>query len=400
MPYNNPFPGAAWTRVSYFAQHFKKEGHDITIIGGFLSYRLYRPSSRTWKNIRIYNICPVFGLDRFFTFIIDIIMSFLFLLPYCIKAQPDVVILSSPYTGPCIGLWAATKLMGIKTVVDLRDLSIEYNLLTFRSPIDGFSLNTYRKLFTGVLRKSDVVVTVTEGLINYLKTRRVDGVYLISNGADTNVFKPYDKNMIRQKYDLNQDDFILVFVGGAVTYYSVTDILDAMSKLESEIKQKIKLLLVGDFGTYAGKLWLSRLEEKIERYKLQQSVIHLGSVEDKVELAKIISCGDVGVGTLLMTGHNRLMIDTALPTKFFEYSACELPIISTAHSRSLITKMINKYQIGIVNKIHDQYGILESIRSMYYDKDLREKMGKNGRRMVVENFDREQQAKKLLEVCL
>ena len=77
----NPFPGAGWTRVGHFAQSARKRGHDVKVVGSFFSYRFNRPSVVDWKGIRIYNICPVFGLDSMFTYIVDFITSFFIIIP-------------------------------------------------------------------------------------------------------------------------------------------------------------------------------------------------------------------------------------------------------------------------------------------------------------------------------
>jgi len=42
----------------------------------------------------------------------------------------------------------------------------------------------------------------------------VANVRLVPNGADVTVFKRYDKNIIRRKLGLGDNDFIIVYSGG------------------------------------------------------------------------------------------------------------------------------------------------------------------------------------------
>jgi hypothetical protein len=35
LGFANPFPGAGWTRIGFFAKYFKDKGHDVAVIGVF-----------------------------------------------------------------------------------------------------------------------------------------------------------------------------------------------------------------------------------------------------------------------------------------------------------------------------------------------------------------------------
>jgi hypothetical protein len=62
----NPFPGAGWTRVGFFAEHLKDRGCDVAVIGIFSPKSLRMAGFKRWKEIPIYNVIPTFWLKMFY----------------------------------------------------------------------------------------------------------------------------------------------------------------------------------------------------------------------------------------------------------------------------------------------------------------------------------------------
>ena len=411
----NPFPGAGWTRVGHFAQTTKERGHDVKVVGSFLSYRLDKPSVVNWKGIPIYNICPVFGLDNMLTYIVDFVVSMFMVIPILFW-RPDVIVISTPPCSPSLGTWLSAKLVDAKIVIDYRDFFITYKISTTKSKFDIKALKVYRRFMSILYQKSDLVVTVTDGTQKILKKLGVFST-VISNGADTEIFKPrtkydreyvgvdingvyhhhavvLDKNTEKTYLDgtliwestgtlsIHKSDFVIVFVCGTISYYDMTPVLRAISLLED---LNIKIVVVGDFSSIPRKPWISNVNRTARELGIEDSLVFTGSVIDPSELAEIISTADVGIVPIEA---GSLCAKTAYAVKLFEYCACGIPSIVTVNKNSLMGRLVNDHHIGIAVPYGDVIGLSNAIRKLYEDDGLRIVLGQNGRRMVEQNFDR------------
>jgi len=377
----NPFPGAGWTRVGHFAQIAKKRGHNVKIIGSFLSYRLDKPCIVDWKGIRIYNICPVFGLDSMLTFIVDFVVSMVMFIPVLLW-RPDVTVISTPPCSPSLGIWLATKITGGKIVIDYRDAFISYKISTTDSLLDTKALEIYRRFMSILYQKSDLVVTVTTGTQNILKNLGVNST-VIPNGADTEIFRPISKkNRV----------FTIVFVCGAIDYYNMTSTLQAVSLLDD---LDIKIMIVGDFSSIPRIPWINNVKRTAKKLGLEDSLIFTGPITDHNELAVNISMASVGI-IPVEAGH--ICAKTSYPVKLFEYCACGIPAIVIGDDSSLMGKLVNEHRIGIVVPYGDVIELTKTIRKLYEDNEYRIMLGRNARQMVKQKFNRISSSNRLISL--
>jgi glycosyltransferase involved in cell wall biosynthesis len=144
---------------------------------------------------------------------------------------------------------------------------------------------------------------------------------LITNGVDTSIFKPYppiSTSAIRETLGFTPDDFIIGFAGSMESWYDVDHLIDIPQFFPN---QNIKLLFVG------GSLFTHRdldLKEKVKRLHLEDKVIFTGIIPYE-KLPDYINCMDACTIPLLPSRWKGI----ALPNKFFEYSACGKPILTT-----------------------------------------------------------------------
>ncbi|MFZ0896274.1 MAG: glycosyltransferase [Candidatus Nitrosopolaris sp.] len=107
------------------------------------------------------------------------------------------------------------------------------------------------------------MVTVTEARVNSLSLRGVKNVKLATNGADCDIFKPYDKDAARSKIGFDSKDFILVYSGGIGFYYRLDIVVKALKKVSGKARN-LRLLMVGYGSKIETVLDLSR-EEGLEK---------------------------------------------------------------------------------------------------------------------------------------
>jgi len=110
-------------------------------------------------------------------------------------------------------------------VFDVRDEWEDYAINKASSKTFREAYRLLKALMTSLYNKSDLVVAVTQPIARSLKLRGVRGVKIVPNGADINVFRPYEKSVVRRRLGLRDDEFVIVYEGGVGGYYRLDESL-------------------------------------------------------------------------------------------------------------------------------------------------------------------------------
>jgi glycosyltransferase involved in cell wall biosynthesis len=385
----NPSPGAGWTRIGFFAKHFKDRECDVAVVGIFSPKSLNAIGFRSWKGISIYNVIPVIPAfwNQCVPALIFNILSSIMLAPIIFLAlRPKVVIISLPAES-AVGAYFASKLTRAKVVFDVRDEWEDYvickaSLKTFKR-----AYRLLRALMTSLYNKGDLVVAVTRPIARSLRLRGIRKVEIVPNGADINVFRPYEKDAARRKLGLKDDEFVIVYEGTVGGYYRLDVVVRALARLDNVIRNKIRLVMVGRGG-------IPDVLRLAENLRLKSNIVYLGVRNNKVELAQIISAGDVG---LVPYDDNPLWKDH-VPAKFYEYCACGIPVIATVYDDSLLAEIIKEHKLGLTIPPMDEKKLTEVVHQIYEDVEFRKSAGKRARSLIEEEFDRNKIAKSFFDM--
>ena len=302
-------------------------------------------------------------------------------------SRPKVVIISLPSGEPAVGVYLASRLTRAKIVFDVRDEWEDYVISKASSKAFREAYKLLKALMTSLYNKGDLVVAVTRPIARSLRLRGVRKVEILPNGADVNVFRPYGKDAVRRRLGLKNDEFIIVYEGGVGGYYRLDVVVRAIAKLDESTRSKIRLLVVGP-GDVPNLLRLA------ENLGLKDNVIYLGVKNDKVELAQIISAGDVGI----VPYDDNLLWKDHVPAKFYEYCACEIPIIATVYEDSLLAELVRCYAVGLTSPPMNEEKLAETIYKIYKNECLREAAGKRAVVLIEEKFDRNKIAEEFLNL--
>jgi len=167
------------------------------------------------------------------------------------------------------------------------------------------------------LSKSSKLITVSPSLVEKLK-RHGFSADLITNGVDTDIFKPTDGKPARKELGITENDFVIGFAGSVERWYAIDDMIRALPALIRH-HPSTKMLIVGGslFTDYHTEL--KRLASDLG---LANHVIFTGT-KPYHELPHYIAAMDACTIPLSPPQWG----DIALPNKFFEYSACGKPIV-------------------------------------------------------------------------
>lgn len=208
--------------------------------------------------------------------------------------------------------------------------------------------------------------------LNSSKKQKVIGAGTCG-GIDTkNVFNPElisenDKAALKSSLGISEDEFIVGFCGRICKEKGIRELIDGFKEFHSQHPHS-KLLLVGPYD--ARDILPEEYKKEIES---NPAIINTGRIE-KAKLPLYYSLMELFVFPSYREGFGMCVL---------EASAMKVPIlVSRAHG---CIDSIREHVTGEYIDISSE-GVLDGLEKMS-DDSLRRKMGENGRKFVVENFD-------------
>ncbi len=188
--------------------------------------------------------------------------------------------------------------------------------------------------------------------VNKETTKNLDNVNVISHSVDTNIFKPAKKGK-----EIN-----ILYVGRLEEEKGVLDILH----LSSEFKE-VNFNIVGD----------GKLRKEVEKSKVN----YLGNVWDRKKLAEIFNKNDI----YILNSYNTDKWEEVFGLSALEAMSSGLAVIATdcVGPKEIIGDNVD----GLLIQQRNLNELREKLRLLIEDKKLRNKLGKNARKKVIENYD-------------
>lgn len=214
----------------------------------------------------------------------------------------------------------AAKKFDVPVVFDLKDWFPDSAAAYYKNPAVRWLLREGVLAITRYnLDHSDVVTTVSPGLVTKLRECGYEAE-LITNGVDTDLFRPVDGGAMRSALNIAPDAFVLGFAGAVERWYALDEVIRALPEIRKR-HENAELLIVGG-SLFTG--YLDELRALAARLGVAGQVHFTGAVDYR-DLPGYIAPMDL----CLIPLSPPQWIDIALPNKYFEYSACGKPILST-----------------------------------------------------------------------
>ena len=206
-------------------------------------------------------------------------------------------------------------------------------------------------------------------------------VIVIPQGVDTNIMKklPKDKEL-QKKFNINNDDKIVLYLGSILSHSGMDVILDDMIKILNEIP-KFKLLVVGDGPD------LEQLKQQSKKLGISEKIIFTGFVPYK-EVPKFCSLADLFINPFRIND----MTDRLSPAKIFDFLACGKPVLATPLHGMLYDFPKESNTIIYENLESFTEKIIELLKS-----DSLDEIGRRGREFVGKNFTWDIVTRKMLK---
>lgn len=374
------------SRVNDTAKHLTSEGWNVTVLApppafphGHFERSWERQRIREVDGITVYNLWawqpvqedPSF-VSRMAYYLIFPFHALLWLLFH--YREFDVIITSSPpiFTG-FAGL--PFGLLNRKSwVVDVRDLWIDASIGLGFIEEGSLGERLARRYEQVVLQTADRVTVTTTVLGSRLAEEygiNEGKVVHIPNGVDTERFTP----------SASEPDPTIVYTGSVGHAQDLESCIRAMNELD---RSDITLKIVGDGDIR------SELERIASEEKLNGQVEFTGLVP-RDEIPDILDDAMIGLAPLKSTE----TLEYAVPTKAYEYMACEIPVVATGIGE--IESLIEESNGGVfVDNDHQE--LASTFEELLEDDERRSELGNSGREHMIQNYDRGVVAKRLSDI--
>ncbi len=224
---------------------------------------------------------------------------------------------------------------------------------------------------------TDCLITINEEDYNLAKKKfKAKNVeYVPGIGVDENKFNfemsREERNELRKSLGINEDDFVLIYVAELSKRKNQQMLIKAISLLEPNVLEKVKVLLPGK-DSMNGKY-----QELAKNLNVDKNIQFLGY---RTDIPKLMKISDLAVSTSRQEG---------LPVNLMEAMFCNLPIIATdcRGNRDLVQKesivgidsieeLKNKIMQRLANnkkyvynsiRQYTEKNVLEKVKKIYYN---------------------------------
>jgi glycosyltransferase involved in cell wall biosynthesis len=337
------------------SEALRKRGHNVNLY----MVKKFKEKIIIPKN----NICiPTIHLPFFSGLFYGLIVFFYF--PILLKREKfDIIIIDG--TKIWIPFIIPLKILNVPLILDIRTLPID------RDELFSFKVSMYlsRYIFNGITTITPELKGILKNTYN-LKNIKI-GIW--SSGVSISDFDYINKKEIIKRNSKN-NEFILIYHGDYSPTRGIENLIKSISKLDVDLKNKIKLYIIGMPDTKIKSL-LKLCEEK-----LVKDQVHILPKINYKKIAQYLKIADVGIIPL---PPEKKWWKVSSPLKTLEYLAANKPIIAT--NIPFHQRIFEKGNCGILLESASPEVIAEGITYLYKNKDNVVKMGQEGRK-IVENF--------------
>jgi len=391
--YFPPEVGPAQTRLHELAKRLIAAGETVTVVTGFPNYpageifpgyRGKRLMEDSYDGIRVLRTWVFATRSRGFIGRLLNYFSFpVFSLLAVRKLGPtDIIYVQSPplFTG-LAALWFS-RLEHAPYIFNVSDIwpqsAVELGVLRNRVAI-RLAEWLERHIYRGASR----ITVPTPGILERLVARGVprEKIFLLTNGVDTaayNVTSP-DRELAQR---LGLDGHKVFMYAGLHGLAQGLDVILEAAKLTRN--PDVLYVLVGD-GADKAALVAKAQAEGI-------SNVRFLPIQPTSTLPALLNLVYATVIPL-----RRLdLFKAALPSKLFDSMAAGRPIVAPLWGEA--AALVEAAACGLVVEPEDARGVQEAVEKLAADPALAQKLGEQGRRYVVEHFNRDDIAKRLIKL--
>lgn len=344
-----------------------KKGHDCTVVTTYPYYphwKIQEPYKNGWYKKQVISFpdseakltvyrCPLYvpknlsGKNRMmhdFSFVVSMFFALLKLMVFN-KRFDYIITVAPPFHLSFISLFYR-KIKGGKLIYHVQDLQIE--AAQESKLLNGDKLfNVLYKAEKFILKRSDVVSSISQGMINRIEAKSGRKVAFFPNWVETSIFFPVnDKAGLKEIWGFNKDQFVCLYSGSIGEKQGLENIISAAEILKDNIN--IQFTICGT-GPYKSKL------EDLVKNKGLKNVTFL-PLQDKALFNDFLNMAD-----LHLIIQKAYMGDLVMPSKLQTILSTGGVSLVTAEKGTSLQEVVEKFDVGFIIPPDDYNKLAESI---------------------------------------
>lgn len=371
--YYPPEIGAPQSRLSELAQELINNGINVNVLTAMPNYPigkifpgyggLFRKECLGGIDIYRSYIFPtqsaglIKRLLNYFSFVFSSFWIGLFI------SKPDILLTESPPLFLGITGYLLSKLKRAKWIFNVADLwpasVVELGMIKKDSLL--FKVGCYMESF--FYQKSTIVTGQSKTILQNISARYPQiKTFHLSNGVDP------EKYIYSEKH--HSGKIRVMYAGLHGLAQGLDQIIFAAIKLQNQTN--IEFILIGDGPE----------KQNLVRQVMNSGIINVTFLDPipKSQVPDILASADILIVPL------KRQLTGAVPSKLYEGMAAGKPVILIAGSEA--AEIVQNADCGIVVQPNDIRALVSAIQVLAVDKEERIRKGQNGRKTVLEKYDR------------
>lgn len=393
--YYPPETGAPQNRLHSLSKNMIACGYDVTVFTGMPNYpnmEVGEGYKKKWRSSEVIDEVKVYRSWLFVSKNPSIIFRLMNYFSFCATSffrmlvnmkRSEVIICESPPLFLGITAVLISRIKRTPLVFNVSDLwpksAEELGLIK-----NKFIIRITTLLEEWIYKKSTAICGQTQGIVEDIQSRFPEKpVYWFPNGVDAELIER-DFSLtpsLRKEYGINGQTLVIGYAG-IIGHAQGLEIIISAAKVLSN--QDVLFLLAG-----SGPV-LSSLQEMVKAEGLQ-NIMFIGSFP-KEKMLEVIATFDLAFVPLKKS---KLFLG-AIPSKIFENLALKKPLLLGVDGEAKAL-FIEQGKAGLFYEPENSTELIRAIEKFISDKSLRYELGENGRKFVIENFNRKQIAESFAE---
>tara|TARA_B100000795_G_scaffold269468_1_gene258920 strand:- start:12558 stop:13787 length:1230 start_codon:yes stop_codon:yes gene_type:complete len=393
--YYPPETGAPQNRLHSLSKNMIACGYDVTVFTGMPNYpnmEVGEGYKKKWRSSEVIDEVKVYRSWLFVSKNPSIIFRLMNYFSFCATSffrmlvnmkRSEVIICESPPLFLGITAVLISRIKRTPLVFNVSDLwpksAEELGLIK-----NKFIIRITTLLEEWIYKKSTAICGQTQGIVEDIQSRFPEKpIYWFPNGVDAELIER-DFSLtpsLRKEYGINGQTLVIGYAG-IIGHAQGLEIIISAAKVLSN--QDVLFLLAG-----SGPV-LSSLQEMVKAEGLQ-NIMFIGSFP-KEKMLEVIATFDLAFVPLKKS---KLFLG-AIPSKIFENLALKKPLLLGVDGEAKAL-FIEQGKAGLFYEPENSTELIKAIEKFISDKSLRYELGENGRKFVIENFNRKQIAESFAE---
>jgi colanic acid biosynthesis glycosyl transferase WcaI len=370
------------------AAYLRELGHEVRVITGFPM----APQWKVWEGyagkwfmreaihgvpvLRTYLYVPRRPGRAINRILFDTSFAVSALLGGLTMGRCDLVIVVSPPLQTGLSGWLLGRLRGAGLFLHIQDLMPDIAVAAGMLAENSIPIRIARMVERFLYRRARGIGVICDGFARNLLVKGVpaDKIALLPNYVDVEFVRPMPRdNAFRKEHGIKPDDFLVMYSGSIALKQGLHTLVDAAAEFKAE--EGVAFYLVGE-GPYL-------LELKARAAEPGRAAIRFLPLQPRDGLAVQLTAANA-----LVITQRRGITDMVFPGKLLYYMASGRPIVAAVSADSETGRFVESQEVGLTVPPEEPATLARAIRFLRDNPEESERLGRNGRRVVEEQFDR------------